>query len=82
MIAPLAQVVDLDALWKIVLIALGGGVGVTAIFGFGVLRGEALEQARTEGRSTAVLVNGALVALCGAVCLAAIVFGVIAMTHK
>lgn len=81
-LGPLASVVDLDALWKIVLIALAGGVGVTTVFGVGVLRGEALEQARSEGRTSAVVVNGAVVALCALVCLAAIVAGIVAMTHK
>ncbi len=80
--SPLASVVDLDALWKIVLIALGGGVGVTAIFGFGVLRLETLDQARADGRTATALVAGATVALCAVVCLAAVVFGVLAMTHK
>jgi hypothetical protein len=78
----LGSVVDLDALWKILLIALCGGVGVTAVFGFGVLRLEALESAREHDDRGAVLVNGAAVAACAAVCLAAIVFGVLAMTHK
>jgi hypothetical protein len=79
---PLASVVDLDALWKIALIALCGGVGVTAVFGFGVLRLEALESAREEGQGGGVLANGLVVALCAAVCVAAIVVGVVAMTHK
>ncbi|MEV4420258.1 hypothetical protein AB0L40_09830 [Patulibacter sp. NPDC049589] len=79
---PLASVVDLDALWKIALIALCGGVGVTAVFGIGVLHAEALDAARGDGRTGAVLLNGAVVVACGLVCLAAIVVGVLAMTHK
>jgi len=78
----LGSVVDLDAIWKIVLIAFCGGVGVTAIFGVGVLRAEALEEAREHGRTGAAILNGAVVAACAAVCLAAIVVGVLAMTHK
>lgn len=78
----LASVVDFAALWKIALAALCGGVGVTAIFGVGVLRGEAVERARERGDGAAVVVNGAIVAACGLVCVAAVVVGVVAMTHK
>jgi hypothetical protein len=77
-----ATIVDLAALWKIALAALCGGVGVTAIFGFGILRGEAAEEARERGDGGAVALNGAIVVACGVVCLAAIVFGVLAMMHK
>ncbi|MGX6449338.1 hypothetical protein ACVU7I_14920 [Patulibacter sp. S7RM1-6] len=78
----LAEIVDLDALWKIALAALCGGVGVTAVFGIGVLRGEALLAARRRGGGGAVAVNGLVVAACAVVCVAAIVAGVLAMTHK
>jgi hypothetical protein len=79
---PLASVIDFDALWKIVLIALCGGVGVTAVFGVGVIRSEALFQARERGDQGAVLLNGTAVVACGLICLAAVVVGVLAMTHK
>ena len=55
---------------------------MTAIFGFGILRGEAAEQARERGDGGAVALNGVVVAACGLVCVAAIVFGVLAMMHK
>jgi hypothetical protein len=78
----LASVVDLAALWKIALAALCGGVGVTAIFGVGVLRGEAAGRARERGDTAAAALNGLIVAACALVCVAAIVVGVVAMTHK
>jgi hypothetical protein len=78
----LASVVDLAALWKIALAALCGGAGVTAIFGVGVLRGEAIGRARERGDSAAVARNGVVVAGCALVCVAAIVVGVVAMMHK
>jgi hypothetical protein len=77
-----AAIVDWAALWKIALVAFGGGVGVTAIYGFLVLRADALERARERGQGAAVALNGALVAVCGAICLAALVLGLVAMTHK
>jgi hypothetical protein len=55
---------------------------VTAIYGFLVIRWEALERARRRGEGAAVALNGALVATCRAICLAALVLGLIAMTHK
>lgn len=78
----LASVVDFAALWKIALAALCGGVGVTAIFGVGVLRAEAAERARERGQGAAVAVNAAVVVACTLVCVAAIVVGVVAMVHK
>jgi hypothetical protein len=68
--------VDLDALWKILLAALLAGVGLTALFGEGVA---ALDRAR---RGSAVAANAVLVALAAAVCLAALAAGLLAMTHK
>ena len=73
----LATIVDLHALGKILLAALVVGVGVTALFGQGALAAERIAQRR------GVLVrDGAIVTLAAAVCIAALVFGVIAMTNK
>ena len=68
--------VDVDALWKILLAALLVGVGLTALFGEGVA---ALERTR---RGSAVAANALIVALAAAVCLAALAAGFVAMTHK
>jgi hypothetical protein len=68
--------IDLDALWKILVVALVIGVGLTALFGEGVA---ALERAR---RGSAVAGNAVVVALVAAACLAALAAGLIAMTHK
>ena len=77
----LAALVDTSALWKIVLCAFAGGVGITAIFGYGIMRLEALQEARERRESGAVALNG-VVALCAAICLAAVAVGLLAMTHK
>jgi hypothetical protein len=78
----LAALVDTDALWKIVLAALVAGVGVTAMYGQGVVALDRFERARREGRMAVAVANGLLVALVAAVCAAVVVIGFLAMTHK
>jgi hypothetical protein len=80
----LATIIDLHAIWKILLAALVVGVGVTAVFGQGALAAHRLAMARRDDRARpgAILANGAVIALAGIVCAAALVVGFIAMTHK
>jgi hypothetical protein len=78
----LATIVDIDALWKILLAAFAVGVGVTAIFGEGAIASTRIAAARREGRSGDVLLNGLVIAFAGLVCIAAIVVGFLAMMHK
>jgi hypothetical protein len=79
----LATIVDLHALWKILLAALLVGVGVTALFGQGALAAERLSgDRRREGGAGALVRDGALVMLAFAVCVAALVVGVVTMTQK
>jgi hypothetical protein len=73
----LATIVDIDAIWKILLAAFAVGVGVTAIFGEG-----ALAAARREGRPGETAADTLVVVFAGLVCVAAIVVGFIAMLHK
>jgi hypothetical protein len=78
----LATIVDIHALWKILLAAFAVGVGVTAIFGEGAIAVQRVATARREGRTADVLLNGVVIAFAALVCLGAIVVGFIAMTHK
>jgi len=78
----LATIIDIDAIWKLLLAAFAVGVGVTAIFGEGALAAERLKDARQDRRTGDVLVNGLVVALAGLACVGALVIGLIAMTHK
>jgi uncharacterized protein YdbL (DUF1318 family) len=78
----LATVVDLDAMWKILLAAFAVGVGVTAIFGEGALAAQRVAAARRQGRLGETVVNGLVVAFAALVCAAAIVVGFVAMMHK
>jgi hypothetical protein len=77
----LATIVDLDAIWKILLAAFAVGVGVTAIFGQGALAAARLASARREGRS-AFVADGLVAGIAALVCVAVIVLGFIAMLHK
>jgi hypothetical protein len=78
----LATIVDIDAVWKILLAAFAVGVGVTAIFGEGAIAATRIAAARREGRSGQVIANGLVIAFAGLVCVAAIVIGFIATMHK
>jgi hypothetical protein len=78
----LATIVDIDALWKILLAAFAVGVDVTAIFGEGAIASTRIAAARREGRSGDLLVNGVVIVLAGLVCIGAIAVGFLAMMHK
>jgi hypothetical protein len=77
----LATIVDIDAIWKILLAAFAVGVGVTAIFGEGAIAASRIATARREGRS-AHLTDGLVIALAAIVCVATLVVGFTAMIHK
>jgi hypothetical protein len=78
----LATIVDIDAIWKILLAAFGVGVGVTAIFGQGALAAGRMAAARRNGRPAETAADALVVVFAGLVCVAAIVIGFIAMLHK
>jgi hypothetical protein len=78
----LATIVDGAAVAKILAAVLVVGLGLTALYGQGALSLERISAARREHRFGAVLVNGLVVAVAVLACLAALVIGFIAMTHK
>jgi hypothetical protein len=78
----LATIVDLDALWKILLAAFAVGVGVTAIFGEGALAAARIAAARREGRPAETGADALVVGIAAIVCVAAVVVGFVAMLHK
>jgi hypothetical protein len=78
----LATIVDIDAIWKILLAAFAVGVGVTAIFGEGALAATRIAAARRNGRPAETAADALVVVFAGLVCVAAIVIGFIAMLHK
>jgi hypothetical protein len=74
----LAAIVDIDALWTILLAALLVGVGLTALFGEGIGALTRLADARRRQDTAAIAGNATLVALTTVVCLAALAIGFVA----
>jgi NADH:ubiquinone oxidoreductase subunit 6 (subunit J) len=72
-------IIDGSAIWKIIVVALVGGVGVVVVFGFLLL---GLKLADTSDGETSKLTGYVLSALCGAAIIAVIVLGIWAMTKK
>jgi hypothetical protein len=73
--------IDWSALGKEVAVAAGGGIGIVAAFGL-VLTGVA-QLGREHRDAAGSRLGGALrIAVGAAVCLAALVVGFVAMTHK
>ena len=77
-------IIDWTAIWKIVLVALAGGVGIVVVFGFlllGLKFAAAPEGGGTQSES-AKISGYALSAVCGLIVLGVIVLGIYAMTQK
>ena len=75
-----AALINTDALWKIVVAALVGGVGVVVAFGvllLGLSRANA-PGTRAGGRAGYLIVS----LVCGVLCVAAIVVGIYAISKK
>jgi hypothetical protein len=75
------EVMKWSPLGKEAIIALIGGVGVVGAFGLIVIGMARHEQARRSGRPGAAAATASLAAIGGLICVAAVVFGIIAMTH-
>jgi NADH:ubiquinone oxidoreductase subunit 6 (subunit J) len=70
--------VNWDALGKIILVGLIGGVGVVLVFGVGLLALERFEGAKSIVKKGA---TGLVVAVSGGLCVAAVIFGIYAMAN-
>jgi hypothetical protein len=71
-----------SALSKMVLSALGAGIGVTAVFSLAVLGGARFIEARRTDRNVAASIYGLLMLVALAACAAAVVFGIILIDRK
>jgi hypothetical protein len=78
----LATVVDTGAVLKILLAALVVGVGVTAVYGQAAHAAGRLARARRDGHTAEVVSSALIIGAAALVCLAALVLGFVAMTHK
>jgi hypothetical protein len=75
-------IVDWATLGKVVAAALIAGIGVTAAFSIAVLGATRSMELRRSERAFEAGAYAALGLLGGALCVAAIVFGIIVMTKK
>jgi hypothetical protein len=71
-----------SALSKMVLSALGAGVGVTAVFSLAVLGAARFTDARKTDRHIAASIYGLLAVIALAGCAAAVVYGIVLVDHK
>lgn len=79
MISIVPAMVDWDALWRIVVAALLAGAGIVIVFGLLLL---SLQRASAADSPSIRLLYRALAAVCGACCIAAVAFGIYAMSDK
>jgi nitrate reductase gamma subunit len=76
MLALADAIVDLSALWKIVVVGLVAGSGVVVVFGFGLL---GLQRARRDGQTVTGYLTAGVASL---FIVAVLVAGVYSMTKK
>jgi hypothetical protein len=78
----LASIVDGHALWQVIWVGAAAGIGVPTAFGvalLGVIRASDLSR---DGRGVEAVLYGALGVIGLVAVAAAVVFGVVVMTHK
>jgi hypothetical protein len=81
-VPPIASVVDVDALLEVVWVSFVAGIGVTAAWAAAILGTTRWVDFSRSGRTGEAVLFG-LVAVVGfVVVLAAVVFGIVVMTHK
>lgn len=78
----MATIVETKELIETVLASLIAGVGVTAVFSVAIWGGIRFVDLSRGGRSLAAGAAAALGALALALCVAAVVFGIVVMTSK
>ena len=75
-----AELVDVDALWHVLLYSLAGTLGLSVAFGAVLV---ALDRGNRDGETAAARTSWMAVAgIAGLVCVALLVFGIWAMTQK
>jgi hypothetical protein len=78
----LAAVVDGDALLQVIGVSIAAGLGLTLVFSLAIASGARAGQARRSGADGVALAWYVCTGLCGLLCLAAVVLGVIVMLSK
>ena len=82
MIPIAGDIVDWEALFKVVYQALGAGLGVAVAFSIAVAGSTRFADEVRENRMTRAAAYGVVAVLGLAVCLAAVVLGIVVMTSK
>jgi hypothetical protein len=78
----LSAVIDTEALLRVIVAAIGFGVGVTIAFSLSIVGAVRFSELRRDGRMVAAGLAGALAVSTTLVSLGAIVLGIIVMTSK
>jgi hypothetical protein len=78
----LAAVVDGDALLQVIGVSIGAGLGLTLVFSLAIASGARAGQARRTRSDGEALLWYVCTGLCGLLCIAAVVLGVIVMLSK
>ena len=79
---PVAEIVDVDTLLKVVGAAFAAGVGVTVAFALAIVGATRMVEMRRDGRGIEAGGYAALMIVALTVSAAAVAFGVIVMTTK
>jgi hypothetical protein len=80
--ALLATIVDTDALGKVILYALIAGIGVTVSFSLTIVGATRFADMRREDRPLEAGLFAVLATIALALCVAAVVLGIVVMTSK
>lgn len=78
----LATVIDTGALLNVIWVSIVAGVGLAVVFSVTIAGAARSSHFKREGRTGAANAWGVIAALCGVVCMAAVIAGVIVMLHK
>jgi uncharacterized membrane protein len=78
----LASLVDTDALFKVILYSLVAGVGMTAIFSFGIVGLTRFDEARRGGRGGSGAGYAVLAGLCSLIVIVVVIEAIVIMTRK
>ena len=82
MIPIAGEIVDWDALFKVVYQSLGAGLGVAFAFSIAVAGSTRFADEVRDNRRSRAAVYGVVAALGLAACIGAVVFGIVVMTAK
>ena len=77
-----ASLVEWGDLLKVVWVSFAAGIGVTVVFALAIVGATGMVDNSREGRRFGAAASGLLLVLSLALCAAAIVLGVVAMTAK